>query len=206
MNAHLMIKRSVAVAAIVALVLSAACGKTIEDPVPIEIKEPPMGSLPPATDNVEVDEHPNLVDLGDDVAITFPAEMFEGVELSDAFIKTNDYIDAVRNEDGRVTITMSKTRQQEFMNAFRSDVDYNIEYFISEVDYVKYITFRDDFTSMELYVDGDTDRSILPELPYFFSYPFEQYQLMEGREVHFTITVYDAETKVAIMQLVFPLE
>ncbi|MDR0469663.1 MAG: hypothetical protein LBH09_06780 [Peptococcaceae bacterium] len=149
-------------------------------------------------------DHPNLVDYGDSVAITFSEQMFEGVELSDEFIEINGYIDGMRNDDGSVTIVMSKSRQQMFLSSFREDVNFNIEYFLSEIDYLKDIAFSDDMRYMDIYVDGSTEIEILYEMPYFFSLPLEQYQITLGQEVRTTISVIDADTKATIMTLVFP--
>lgn len=161
------------------------------------------GNSPDGGKDGDVD-HPNLVDHGDSVSITFPREMFEGVDLSAEFIEVNDYIDAVKNKDGTVTVTMGKDKQKLFLDAFKGDVDHNIAYFIEEVDYLKEITYTDDFRSMRFLVDGDTDQDILLEFPYIFCYPFEQYQLMLGQEVHFIMTVCDAETGETLAELSYP--
>jgi hypothetical protein len=148
--------------------------------------------------------HPNLIDYGDTVAITYPKEMFEGVELSDLFFEFNDYVGGTKNGDGSVTIVMSKARQQMFLTSFRDDVNYNIEYFLSEIDYLKDFAFSDDMRYMDIYVDGSMDVEILYEMPYFFSLPFEQYQITLGQEVHSTMTVIDADTGKTIFTLIFP--
>ena len=151
-----------------------------------------------------LDEQPNLVDHGDSVSITFPAEMFEGVDLSPEFIEVNDYIAAVKNADDTVTITMSKALQENFMNSFRGDVDYNIDYFISEVGYLTKITYTDDMRSMQLYVEDYDNDDLLIQLLYFFCYPFEQYQFMLGQNVYFVMTVIDGKTGEVVTELAYP--
>ncbi|MEL7624636.1 MAG: hypothetical protein AAGU12_13795 [Clostridiales bacterium] len=149
-------------------------------------------------------EQPNLVDNGDSVSLTFPAEMFEGVELSQEFKEVNHYIEAIKNPDGRVTITMTKERQQEFLTSIKDTVDYNIEYFKSELDYLKEIKYAEDFTAMEIYVAGNTDKDTLRELPYFFSLPFEQYQQMLGQEPEVAIAVIDEKNGEVLLRMDFP--
>ncbi len=149
-------------------------------------------------------EHPYLVDNGDSVSLTFPGAMFEGVELSQEFKTVNNYIDAIKNRDGTVTITMTKERQQEFLTSIKDTVDYNIEYFKSELDYLKEIKYAEDFTAMEILVDSDMDKDNLRELPYFFSLPFEQYQQMLGQEPQVSISVLDQENGKVLLKLDFP--
>jgi hypothetical protein len=149
-------------------------------------------------------EQPWLTDHGDSVSLTFPEPMFEGVELSQEFKTVNNYLDAVKNPDGTVTITMTKERQQEFLTAIKDTVDYNIEYFKSELDYLQEIRYAEDFTVMEIEVAADTDQSFLQELPYFFSLPFEQYQQMLGQEPQITISVLDHETGKVLLTMDFP--
>ena len=159
----------------------------------------PTGAYPDG-----LDEQPNLIDHGDSVSISFPEQMFEGVELSKEFIEVNRYIDAFTNSDGSVTVVMSKERQQEFLWAYRDDVDYNIDYFVSELDYLKAITYSEDFRLMDIYVDGATDEEELYYMPYFFSLPFENYQMLLGQRIWMTMRVIDAETDETLLSLVFP--
>jgi hypothetical protein len=155
-----------------------------------------------ATVGVDYD-HPNLVDHGDSVSITFSQEMFENVELSDEFVEVNDYIGAVRNSDGTVTIQMSKQRQQLFLDAFRGDIDYNAEYFISEVDFLHKVTYAPDLRSLDIYVTGGTPEADIQEILYLFIWPLEQYQIMLGREVHIALTAYNSKTEEAILSIEF---
>ena len=159
----------------------------------------PTGAYPDG-----LDEQPNLVDHGESVSISFPEQMFEGVELSKEFIEVNRYIDAFTNDDGSVTVVTSKERQQEFLRAYRDDVNYNIGYFISELDYLKAITYSEDFRLMDIYVDGATDVEELYYMPYFFSLPFENYQMLLGQRIWMTMRVIDAETDEILLELVFP--
>jgi hypothetical protein len=149
-------------------------------------------------------EQPWLTDHGDSVSLTFPGPMFEGVELSQEFKTVNNYLDAVKNPDGTVTITMTKERQQEFLTAIKDTVDYNIEYFKSELDYLREIKYTGDFTVMEIYVAAGTDQDSLRELPYFFSLPFEQYQQMLGQEPQVTISVLEDQTGKVLLTMDFP--
>jgi hypothetical protein len=148
--------------------------------------------------------HPYLEDHGESVSITFPEEMFEGVELSAGFIEVNEYIDAYANSDGSVVVTMTKARQKQFLDAFKSDVDGNAAVFIPAIDYLHDVVHSEDMRNMAIFVDGKTNRQELYELPYFFSLPMEQYQQMLGWEVRSTITVYDEKTNEEIFTLVFP--
>ncbi|MCL2166423.1 MAG: hypothetical protein FWH49_03945 [Clostridiales bacterium] len=175
----------------------AACGSNAQQPSSdgdAQAQAPPAG----------LDEQPNLVDQGDSVAITFPEEMFRDVTLSEEFVEFNNYIDAYTNSDGRVTVVMSKERQAEFLDAFQGDVEYNITYFIAELEYLKDITYSEDLRYMDLYVDGKTDTEELKIAPYFFSGLFEQYQLMLGQEIWMTMRVIDADTHETILNLEFP--
>ena len=195
-----LMKKAAVVGAVIILALSAAgCGASRGGGSSSATPPPPPAGIPAGLEG-----QPNLADHGDSVSITFPAEMFEGVELSPEFIEVNDYIGAETNNDGTVTITMSKELQRSFMAAFQSDVDYNIEYFTSEVDYLKEITYTEDMRSMQMYVEGYTDDDLLPQLIYFFCYPFEQYQFMLGQNVYFVITVYDAKTGEVVSSLTYP--
>ena len=190
--------RSALIAAACVFALSACAGAGAD------AKEGDTGQFSGGNWPVLTYESPNLTDHGDSVTIIFPEQMFAGVELSDEFVEVNGYIAATRKIDGRVSIVMSKERQALFLSAFRGDVDYNIEYFLSEIDYLKGVAYSDDLRYMDIYVDGKTDKGVLFEIPYFFSGPFEQYQYMLGQEIRSTMNVIDAESKQTIFTLVFP--
>ena len=157
-----------------------------------------------ASAGVDLKATPNVSEKGGGVAIVYPKAMFDGVDVSDEFIEVNEYIDGYVNDDGSVTIVMSKERQQEFLAAYKDDVDYNIEYFIPRIDYLERITYTDDFRTMDIFVDGSTDIEILYELPFFFSMPFENYQLTLGQNIWMVMNVADAKTGEIILSLVFP--
>lgn len=147
---------------------------------------------------------PNIVINPDSVSLFFPGEMFKGIELNEEFITTNRYIDARRAGDGRVIIEMSEERQLEFLFAFADDVEYNRQYFLSELAYVTAITYSEDMRFMYFFVNAKMNKDILYELPYIFSNFLENYQMMLGKEAWSLMTVVDDSTNKPMFGLVFP--
>ena len=147
---------------------------------------------------------PYMEDLGDSVAILFPGDMFADVDLDEEFLEVNEYLDGYANPDGSVTLVMSKARQKTFLAAYRDDIDYNIDYFIQEIDFLRDITYTADFRSMDIYVDGDTDPGEYYWIPEFFSAPFYYYQQLQGREIWMNMTVLDAATHETLLEKAYP--
>ena len=154
--------------------------------------------------DVDLQATPNIIDHGESVTLFFPESMFDGVDINEEYVETNRFIQAYTSDDGRVAVEMSKERQLEFLFAFKDDVDYNREYFMSELGYLKDIVYTEDMRSAYFFVDSGMDKEILYELPYIFSGFFENYQQMLGQELWVLLTVVDAQTSRPMFCLIFP--
>ena len=148
--------------------------------------------------------NPYRRDYDDRYEIIFPGEMFEEVDLNPEFIEANEYMDGYWNEDGTVTIVMSKARHQQFLDTYQGDIDYNIDYFIDEVDFLRRITYTPDFRKMDIYVDGDTQEADYYWIPDFFTSVFGNVQQLQGMEVWVQMSVRDAATDEVMMTMEYP--
>jgi len=91
------------------------------------------------------------------VDVTLPASFFEGSTEEEiiAEAKENDFKEAVVNEDGSVTYTMSKSKHEELMKEMKESVVSTIDDIINSGDYtsIKEISYNKDFTEFDVKVN-----------------------------------------------------
>jgi len=154
--------------------------------------------------DVDLSAAPNIIDHGNSVTLFFPGTMFDGIDLDDEYVEVNRFIRAYEDDKGRIAIEMTKERQLEFLYAFKGDIDYNREYFVSELGYLDDIIYTEDMRTCYFFVDGRMSKEILFEAPYIFSGFFENYQQMLGQEQWVLMTIVDMNTDELLYGLIFP--
>ncbi len=91
-----------------------------------------------------------------DVTVTLPASMFEGEDMSTKVedVKKEGAKDATVNEDGSMTIKMSKDKHEEIMAQMKTSVTECIKQIKTSGDFksIKDIKYNDDFTNITLEV------------------------------------------------------
>ena len=144
------------------------------------------------------------------VDITFPAWMYEGEDLStfdtDAYVKANNYIAATVNEDGSITVTMTKSRHQELIEEMSASLDTTFSEFVGGEDtpYVKEITHNDDFSSIVIKVVRAEYEKAFDVTPLSVGISAMFFQVFLDTEYHVKVTVVDVETGDEVTSVTYP--
>lgn len=154
------------------------------------------------SEEVEVDE--GLLN----VKITLPASMFEDMTDFDpeAYTEENGFKETVVNEDGSITITMSKRRHNEVMAEMAADIDKTLEEMIESEDtpYIKEITSSEGYRNVIISVDKEGYENSWDMTPLSIYFSAALYQIIDGAEPHCEIIIEDVETGEVLYSEVFP--
>ena len=96
------------------------------------------------------------LELGD-VEVTLPPQFFEG--MTEENIRANAEAEEIKkvkiHEDGSVTYTLTKERQQEILKEFKDELDLTVTDIAGSEDYpsIKRIEANADYTNFDIYVD-----------------------------------------------------
>lgn len=108
-------------------------------------------SVPSSAQTIEVDK--NLLT----VEVTLPASMYEGKDIDTVVSDTNaeGTVKATANEDGSITLKMSKAEHDKMMKEYKATVSKQLDEFNADGHYtsIKDIKYNDDFTKITLIVD-----------------------------------------------------
>lgn len=142
------------------------------------------------------------------VTITIPAFIFEDVSDfdPDAYVEENDFKKAVVNEDGSVTVTMSKKRHNELMADYKTEVDKIFDEMVEAEDtpYIKEITSTKGYKTVTVRVDkGDyEDAWDMTPLSIYFSVAL--YQIFDNIEPYCEVIIEDVETGEVLDSVIYP--
>lgn len=168
----------------------AACGGKSADASPAATPTPKPASSQPADapqsgGSVEVDERLLTVEL------TLPASFFEDEDMSTfdakAYAEENGYHSAAVNEDGSVSIVMSKARHKEIMAELHAAVEQSFDELIGAEDtpYITDITFSDSFDKVNIIVDKagyESGGLMVAFLPMMIYIPVGMYHVFDGTD------------------------
>lgn len=144
------------------------------------------------------------------VEIILPASMFEGQDMSDfdtdEYVKENGFIDAVVNDDGSITVTMTKAKHKELLKEMAVSMDESFAAFIEAADtpYIKEITHNDDFSSIVIKVDRAGYENAFDFTAFTVGFSAMFYQAFLDMEYHVEVSVIDADTGDVIGTTVYP--
>jgi len=142
------------------------------------------------------------------VTITLPASFFE--DLSDfdpeAYTQEHGFKETVVNQDGSVSITMSKNKHNELMEEMKVETEETINNLIEGEDtpYIKEITSSKGFRTVTVDVDKEAYESSWDMTPLLIGMSTMMYQYFEGSEVHCEIIIRDVETKEILKSIIYP--
>lgn len=219
-------KKITLIAILVSLFLSGCSSSQIETPESLVSEETPTSqptSVPSITPTV-LDPTPTIptptqtpipqptVDSNlFNVEITFPASFFADQDMStfnvDEYTQENKFIKTVINEDGSITVTMSKSRYRELVDETVSTITKSFNEMIGSEDYpyITAITPNDDYTRVIVDVDKIKYQSaffdISPLMIYIQTY---FYQLLNGMEYHTEVIIRDNLSKEEIKSIIYP--
>ena len=155
---------------------------------------------------IEVDEGLLMVE------ITIPVDMLDSEQEEfdkEAFLAENPKVESIRiNEDGSVTLTMTKKNHREILKEMKTSIDAAFAEFAApnEDNYIKAIEASDDYREIAIKVDREMYESTFDFTSYLVGISDGMYQLYAGEEFHVVVTVLDAETGDTITTVVLPDE
>lgn len=172
-----------------------------------ETQEAEITEVTPTTENT--DESGIEVDQGlFDVTITLPASFFEDDPDfdPDAYNEENGYKNTVQNEDGSVSITMSKAQHNEIMAEMKLTIDQSFMDLIEAEDtpYIKAITSSDGYETVTVEVEKEGYENSWDFTPLLIGFSAMMYQQFDGADLHCEISVRDYETGETLYEVVYP--
>lgn len=152
--------------------------------------------------DIEVDE--NLLT----VEITLPASFFESDEDFDAdtYAQEQGFSSAKVNDDGSVTVTMTKGKYKEMLQEMSDSLDESFAELVGAEDtpYIKEITHNDDFSSVTVKVDREAYENAFDMTPFVIGLSTMFYQAFLEMEYRCEISIVDAATGSVINTTVYP--
>lgn len=157
-------------------------------------------------ESVEVDK--NLLD----VTVKLPASMFEGEDINAKAeeMKQDGVKEATVNEDGSITIKMSKSKHKEMITEMKTSVIEYFEEMKTSENYasIKDIKYNDDFTKITLeVVKSDYENSMDAFATFGIGISSMMYNLYNGVEndkIQITIEEKDSETGEVFSTVIYP--
>lgn len=144
------------------------------------------------------------------VDITLPASMFEGEDMStfdaDAYADEQGFTSAKVNEDGSVTITLTKAKHKELLDEMANSLDTNFNELVEgeNTPYIKEISHNDDFTAVTMKVDKAAYENAFDLTPLAIGMSVAMYQAFIETEYRVEISIVDAATGETINSITYP--
>lgn len=154
---------------------------------------------------VEVDKDLLTVD------ITLPASLAGAVDDDfdpDTYAEENNFQKAVINDDGSITVTMTKTTHEALMKNTYDEYVEMVEDMIESEDtpYIKDIDYADDLSSFKVSVNRAEYENSYDFTALSLGLMGSMYQTFAGEEMHVEISILDADTGEIISESVYPKE
>jgi len=142
------------------------------------------------------------------VTITLPASYFEDMTDFDPDTYANEqgFKEVVVNEDGSVSITMSKSKHDELMAEMKASIDQSFMNLIEAEDtpYIKAVTSSDGYTTVTVDVDKAGYESAFDMTPLIIGISAMMYQQYDGSELHCEIIIRDVDSGETLKSVVYP--
>ena len=147
------------------------------------------------------------------VDVTIPALFFEDEDMSEfdpvAYAEENGYQKAALNEDGSVTVTMTKAKHTELMEEIKTSAESSFSELANNEDYpyIQSIRHSDSFDSVDILVDQSVyDQAGLEILflPLGLYMLAGMYRAFDGQDSTCQISFVDAETEEVLSSATYP--
>lgn len=201
-----MFKKTIAILVSVLLLLSFA-GCAEKNPSSNNGSTPATsGSTTEATTNQGVETDEKLLT----VEIKLPSSLFEGEDMAtfdtDEYVKEQGLLSAKVNDDGSLTVTMTKGRHQELLKEMAGTLYTTFAELSNSEDtpYIKEITHNEDFTSVTMKVDRAAYENAFDLTPFIISVSVAMYQAFTETEFYVEISIVDAASGETIDTIVYP--
>lgn len=142
------------------------------------------------------------------VTITLPASYFEDMTDFDPDTYANEqgFKEVAVNEDGSISITMSKTKHNELMAQMKASLDQAFMELIEAEDtpYIKAVTSPDGYTTVIVDVDKAGYESAFDLTPLAIGISVMIYQQYDGSELHCEVIIRDVDSGETLNSVVYP--
>jgi hypothetical protein len=170
-----------------------------------EIASTPSPEESTSSGGIEVDENFLTVD------IVLPASLFKDKDMSnfnsETYAQEQGFNKAVLNEDGSVTVTMTKAKHKELLKELSSQYDVTFSEMIESENspYIKNVAHTDNFEIITVDVDKTGYEAIYFELtPFTLGLAGMMYQVFAGDELHVEVIIKDADTGDILNTVTYP--
>lgn len=153
---------------------------------------------------IETDEKLLTVD------ITLPASLFADEDMTkfdaNAYASEQGFKSAKLNEDGSVTVTMTKAKHKELLKEMADSLDANFKEFVNSENtpYIKEITHNENFTIVTMKVDKAAYENAFDFTPLTIGMSVAMYQAFTETEYRVEISILDAATGTTINSITYP--
>jgi hypothetical protein len=201
---------------IVSLILSlSSCGKGVENSPAQPSAQPPAETeeadtaapMPADTGSQGITTDENLLT----VDITLPASLFEDQDMTTfdpaAYAAEQGFKKAVLNEDGSVTVTMTRAKHKELLEVMTQTYEESFSEMIESesTPYIKAISHTESFGTITVDVDRAAYEAVFLDLtPFAVGMAGMMYQAFLEGEPHVEVVMRDAETGETIRTAVYP--
>lgn len=174
---------------------------------------PSVSAAPTAPDKKGNDEGVQVEEGVLTVEVTIPASFYEDEDMSafdaERYASENDFKSAILNEDGSVTVIMTKKRHKSLMDDLRTTINGAFSEMIEAEDtpYIKEINCSDNYNQIEIvvnkdgYNNGGLYAAFIPLLVYFQG---AMYQAFNGDEARSVISFVDEATGETFESVIYP--
>jgi len=192
-------KKSLFIALAIGMILIfSSCGAKTDTTTKRPVESPPPSSI-------VVDENLMTVD------ITLPAYFFEDKDMSafnaEKYAQEQGFKKAVLNEDGSVTVTMTKANHKKMLKELTNEYDTSFAEMVESdnTPYIKSIKHSDNFNSITVEVDRAAYEAAAFDLTQLtLGLTGMMYQLFSGDEKHVEVSMKDVDTGYVIKTIVYP--
>ncbi len=142
------------------------------------------------------------------ITITLPSSYFEDMTDFDPDTYANEqgFKEVVVNEDGSVSITMSKSKHNELMTEMKTSLDQTFMDLVEAEDtpYIKAVTASDGYTTVTVDVDKAGYESAFDMTPFMIGISAMMYQQYDGSELHCEVIIRDFDSGETLKSIVYP--
>ncbi|SHD77572.1 hypothetical protein [Schnuerera ultunensis] len=143
------------------------------------------------------------------VEITLPSSLVGDLNdfNEEEYLSENEGIKAAKvNEDGSLTLSMSKGKHEELMNEMEKEVELSFSELIESEDtpYIKEIKYTTGFREVKLIVDREEYENAFDLTPLLVGVTVGMYQVYGGMEYKTTVIIEDISTGDEINLVTYP--
>lgn len=190
---------------IMVLSLVVSCGENQAEDKNEQKTQEHEETTPNNDDGVVVEENFSSIDLT--IPSTIIGDLSEFNE--EEYLANNEGIKSAKvNEDGSLTIRMTKSKHEALMREMKQEIDSTFQQLIEAEDtpYIKDIEYTNGFKEVKIKVEKEAYENAFDLTPFIAGISVGMYQVYSGEEFKTTVIVEDAETGEEISSVVYPDE